>query len=183
MGYDYGAVIASNTPKKDVLGADEIIAALDKVPRSVSNKILLDAHKTILKDVVRPDLKALLSSFSPTTRKGVSIVKAKGTTTGAYIGISTKAFWLRFVDKGTKERKTKQANIERIKSKRYYKVGRWGRREAMNRGRVQGDGRITNLLTNKANTVLKEVEVNYGEKLVAALDKELQRIKRKYPYL
>jgi hypothetical protein len=178
-----GALGTSSLPDNDVIGAEEIIAALDKLEPKLSRRILFDAHKTVMAKVVRPDLKQTLSSFSRASRTAVTIRAAKGTNAGAYIGISSKAFWLRFVNYGTKDRKTKQAKIERIKSKRYYSVGRWGRREAANRGRVQGDHRIESTLDSRVNQVLKEVQENYSDLIFEALNKEMQKVKRKFARL
>jgi hypothetical protein len=178
-----GALGTSTLPDQDIIGAEEIIAALDRLEPKLSRKILFDAHKSVLAKTVRPDLKSVLNSFSRASRTAVTIRAAKGTYAGAFIGISTKAFWLRFVNYGTKDRKTKQAKIERIKSKRYYAVGRWGRREAMNRGRVEGDGRISSTLDSRVNEVLKEVQENYSDMIYEALNKEMQRVKKKFARL
>ena len=183
MAKGIGVLGTGSIPDEDIIGADEIIAALDKLAPKLSRKILFDAHKTVLAKTVRPDLKQVLNSFSRASRTSVTIRAAKGTYAGAYIGISSKAFWLRFVNYGTKDRKTKQAKIERIKSKRYYKVGRWGRREAMNRGRVQGNEDISSTLDSRVNSVLKEVQENYSDLIFEALNKEMQRVKRKFARL
>jgi len=183
MSKGIGPLGTGSLPTEDIVGADEIIAALDNLAPKLSRKILFDAHKSVLAKTVRPDLKSVLNSFSRASRTSVSIRKAKGTDSGAYIGITTKAFWLRFVNYGTKDRKTKQAKIERIKSKRYHTVGRFGRREAANRGRVQGDKSISSALDSRVNAVLKEVQENYSDLIYEALNKEMQRVKKKFAKL
>lgn len=183
MSKGLGPLGTGSLPDEDIVGADEIIAALDNLTPKLSRRILFDAHKTVLAKVVRPDLKQTLASFSRASRTAVSIRAAKGTYAGAYIGISSKAFWLRFVNFGTAERKTKQAKIERIKTKRYHTVGRFGRREAANRGRVIGDHRIESTLDSRVNQVLKEVQENYSDLITEALNKEMQRVKRKFAKL
>lgn len=178
------ALGAENIPDNPVMGADEIIAALDHLPAKLSRKILFEAHKTVLRDTVRDPLKAALSSFSSASRTSISIRKAKGTDNGAYIGISSKAFWLRFVNYGTAERTTKQENRTRRKTARYNQVGRLGRQSGgMNRGRVIGNNDISSTLDRRVNAVLKEVQMNYSDKVEAALNTELQKVKRQYAKL
>lgn len=175
------ALGAENLPSNDVIGADEIIAALGNLTPKLSRKILFDAHKTVLAQVVRPALKSSLASFSRASKTGVSIRKAKGTESGAYIGITTKAYWLRFVNYGTKDRETKQDTRTRRKTKRYNQSGRLGRQGGgANRGRVEGDHKIESTLDSRVNDVLREVQENYGDMITAALNKELQRVKTKY---
>lgn len=175
------ALGAENIPDNYIVGADELIKALDLLTPKLSRKVLFDAHKTVLREVVRPDLKAVLSSFSRASKTGVTIRKAKGTASGAYIGISTKAFWLRFVNYGTADRYTKEQRQTRRTTKRYNQIGRLGRQGGVqSRGRVVGDERISSTLENKANAVLAEVQANYGDLVEAALNKELQRVKTKF---
>lgn len=177
-----GALGTSTIPDS-VIGADEIIDALDKLAPKLSRQVLFNAHKTVLAQVARPDLKSALASFSSASRTAVSIRKAKGTQSGAYLGITTKAYWLRFVNYGTKQRTTKVKNITRIKTKRYNSVGRWGRTAAANRGRVVGNEDISSTLEDRANHVLREVQENYADLINDALNKELQRVKTKFAKL
>lgn len=183
MGRVYDGALGTTSIPESVIGADEIISALDNLAPKLARQVLFDAHKDVLKKVVWSDLKGALSSFSRASRTSVSIRKAKGVDSGAYIGISTKAFWLRFVNYGTRERKTKQAKIERITTKRYHTVGRFGRREAANRGSVKGDHDIESTLDDRTNEVLKEVAENYGDLINDALNKSLQRVKKKFAKL
>ena len=167
----------------DVIGADEIIKALDNLNPKLSRQVLFNAHKTVLRQVVRPDLRSVLSSFSRASKSGIAIRKAKGTQSGAYIGITTNAYWLRFVNYGTADRYTKAKKITRIKTKRYHTVGRFGRTAQASRGRVTGDKRISSKLESKANEVMAEIQNNYADLVGAALNKELQRVKTKFSRL
>lgn len=178
------ALGAETIPDNPIVGADEIIAALDKLTPKLSREVLFNAHKTVLKEVVRPDLMSVLSSFSSASRTSVSIRKAKGTESGAYIGISTKAFWLRFVNYGTKDRTTKNDTRTRRKTARYNQVGRLGRQSGgAYRGRVIGKKDISSTLESRTNAVLKEIQANYGTLVERAINSELQKVKNKFAKL
>lgn len=149
----------------EIEGLDDIITALDALPRKLASKILFESNKTILEDVARKPLVNTLSHLSRASKKGIKVRKAKGTGgTGAYVGVTTDAYWLRFVNFGTQERKIKSKDkYERRISERYYKIGRRGRVRTANRGRILGDNRISSFLDSRSERILKVVQEHYGE--------------------
>jgi hypothetical protein len=167
---------APNIQPLEIEGIEEILKSLERLPPFISNKLLYDVNKQILTDVVRSDLVAALP-YSLRTKKGIKIVKARGTENGLYIGVSTDAFWLRFLQKGTKERKIKSTTDRSFTiTKRYHKTGRRGATRTGNRGQISPrETGVVSTLNSKINEVLQAVQKDYSEMLLKAISRNLKK--------
>lgn len=141
----------------EIEGIDEILRALESLPSKVGRKVLYDANREILSRNVLPGLRASLP-YSARTRRGIKIVKARGTDSGVYIGVSSDAFYLRFLEKGTKRRELRKNNANRgsINPARPFAIP---------------------TIEDKANAVLQAVAREYPEMIVLAIAKQLKKYK------
>lgn len=157
----------NNNTDGAIEGADEIMAALDKLPGKLSWKILYNANRSILQTNVLPDLRAALP-YSARTRRGIKVVKAKSTGTGVYVGVTTDAFWLRFAEKGTAERVTLGGGTKK-------------QPEGISRGRISpGNPIAISTIENKVADVMDQISRHYPEMIVAAIAKELKKYQIKH---
>lgn len=155
-------------------GLEEIMEALRILPSKVSVKILLDANRDVLKNTLLSDLKSAIP-YSSKTRRGIKLVRAKGTKTGYYLGVSTDAFWLRFLQFGTDERYTRTGG-SRKKTKRYNQVGRYGSDKGAGRGVITPrETGVVSTIEGRTNAVLEAVTENYSEFVVQALTSRLKK--------
>lgn len=138
----------------NIEGIDEVIKTLESLPLVMSNKLIIDAHKQILNQVLRKPLINAIP-YSQKTKK-ITIVKDSSTKTGVFIGPSTKTFWLRFLTFGTKERETKK-----------------GLKKGMISARETG---IIGTIDSKINEVIEVINKDFGAALVKAMAKQLKKV-------
>lgn len=149
--------------KIDIDGIDEVLQALDELPAKVSQKFLYEANRKVLTQFLKPQLLAALP-YSMATKKGITVTKARGTKTGVYIGVSTNAFWLRFLEKGTKDRQT---------------LGKGKIKRGVSRGRIDPPApHVISTIEASVNGVLETVSKDYSNFIVEALAKRLKYYKK-----
>ena len=146
----------------EIEGIDEVLRALEGLPSKLTSKILYDAHKEILSKNVLKDVRAALP-YSARTRRGVKVVKARGTANGVYIGVTTDSFWLRFLEFGTSDRLTRGT----IKTA-----------EGISRGRIDpARPNAVSAINDRTNAVLQAIGKEYPEMIVNAIGKQLKKYK------
>ncbi len=155
-------------------GLDEILSALERLPAKVTRKVLFDANKDILNKVVKNPLKNAIP-YGAATKRGIKVVAARGTKTGVYVGVTTDAFWLRFLEFGTGERFTR-GSLTRKRTSRYHDKGRLGSSPNVTRGAIAPrNAGIVSTIESKINDVLLEVQKDYGNYLMIAIGKQLKK--------
>jgi len=157
-----------NTNQSDgtgsILGADNIIKALEQLPRNLNNKVLYHANLSIVQTVIRDPLRAALP-YGKYSKRGIGLRKAKGTKTGVYAGVTSTAFWLRFLEKGTKPRTTRS-------NKRYG-------RTKINRGRISPQPFIIPFINSKDQELFNETAELYDLYITESLKKNLDKTNTK----
>ena len=137
----------------EIKGLKEVDDALKTLDASLRAEVLKRANRDILNRLVKPQLNQL-----PYNRKRVSTVGARLDKTAVMLGISSKNYWLRFLDGGTKQRQTK---------------------EGWNRGIVTGNNRISNIIENSAEGVIEEVRENYSDIITKHLNRKIKSINKR----
>lgn len=164
--------------KYDIEGIDEVLLALERLPMKLTSKVLYDANREIVTKTLRSDLMSAIP-YSARTKRGIKVVKARGTQNGVYIGVSADAFYLRFLEKGTQERFTTGSGSSRRLTTRYNKIGRRGSNQGASRGSLTPrDTGVVSTIESKINDVLQAVTKDYGEFIVSALAKQLKKYRR-----
>ena len=88
-----------------VEGLKEVYDILNQLPLKVSESVLRSFNrKALTVNIVRP-LKSVLN-YSSETKKNIKVQADKLNKTAVVAGPTSSVFWVRFVDKGTKQRKT-----------------------------------------------------------------------------
>ena len=86
-------------------GADEILDALSALdPKIIMQIIKSVERKALMENIVKPVRAAI--PYSTRTKKGIGIANDKQDKTALLAGPLNTVFYLRFVEKGTKERTT-----------------------------------------------------------------------------
>ena len=147
---------------RDLIGADELVDAIEQLPRALQNKVLYQANLDILRTVIRDPLKAALP-YSSKSKKGIGVRKAKGTQTGVYAGVMSVAFWLRFLEFGTAPRKGRR---------------RRGAKES-DKGSINPRPFIAPFITSRDDEVLEEVTQRYDSFVTESLKRNLNRTNTK----
>jgi len=86
-------------------GLSQVKKALSTLPQKMKGEILKQIHTKVGKEQVQ---KPLISSLPYSARsKKISVMGGKENVSEVYIGPTRDAYWLRFVEHGTKDRKSK----------------------------------------------------------------------------
>jgi len=138
-------------------GADQIIKALDVLDSKELISLIKSAErKALAQEVIKP-IKAALP-YSAATKKGIKIVADKeDRLTGLYAGVSSDAFWLRFLEGGTKIRTTKNR---------------------ANRGQIAPRPITKPIIINSADGVIDFFNKDFGQTLVTLMQRKIKRIKK-----
>lgn len=169
----------SDSLRFEITGIDEVLLSLEKLPSRIQRKLIYETNRDILKTIVLPDAKSGIP-YSTATKKGVKVVKARGTDTGVYVGVTTDSFWLRFLEFGTAERATKGATTQRRQTKRYKRLGRVGASGGgARRGRVNANPQLVRILESKTKDVLRAVQERYDQHFAKALTANLKKYKKR----
>ena len=101
----------------EVQGLKEVEMALKELPAKLQASVLRATNRKLVKNKVVDPLRSYLS-YSRNSEKNILIVNDRSDPTALYGGVTSGSFWLRFADRGTKERKTeKGASKGSIKGK------------------------------------------------------------------
>ena len=103
----------------ELIGANEILNALKSLQGKELLRIIKAVNrKALTKYIVNP-IKAALP-YSSKTKQGIKVTTVPGQPIALYAGATSKAFWLRFTEYGTKERTSKHGvTWAGIKSRKY----------------------------------------------------------------
>lgn len=165
----------NDAAKYDIEGIDEVLNALETLPAKVTNRVLYDANRDIVTRVLKGDIISAIP-YSSRTRRGIKVVRARGTQNGVFIGVSTDAFWLRFLQFGTADRYTTGKGKKRTLTKRYNRIGRSGSDQGVNRGAIAPrETGVVSTINSKINDVLQAVTKDYGIFIVDAIAKQLKK--------
>ena len=135
-------------------GLREIEQALQTLPPFLAADVLKRVHRDILNRIVKPSVRTAMRN----RRKSITAVSDRQDKTAIILGVSSKNYYMRFVDKGTEQRQT---------------------RKGYNRGRIVGDNRITKTIERNEDPVMKELQNNYSQIVIKHLDRKIRSVRKK----
>lgn len=162
--------------KFQIEGIDEVLKSLETLPLRITNKILQDANRDVLTRILKPAIQSALA-YSSYTKRGIKVTKARGTENGMYVGVSTDAFYLRFLQFGTTDRVTKgklnrsSAWVGGVKVKTKSRSG-----GGASRGRVNPrETGVVSTIEAKTGEVIRAVTQEYGQYVARAITRQLKK--------
>jgi len=136
-------------------GADEVEKVLSELPSHLSTKLLQSYNRKVAKMYVVDPIRSSLP-YSAQTEKGIKVQPDRQDKTKVMAGIGSESFWLRFVEKGTKERKSKKG---------------------ASKGRIVGRHRVVPIIENSIDPIIDYTNKNLGEDIAKFLQKRIKKLK------
>ena len=142
-------------------GVDELLKILNTIGNDrVVQSILKKANREAVKPLQR-QMKGLPFPGSIPSNMAIRATKVGGyrNPNAILVGPTSKTYWVRFIEKGTKDRYTNT-------------------NPSLYRGRIKGINKLVPLINREAPRILKYVQKQYGEDLVKVTEKYAKRINR-----
>jgi len=157
--------------KIDIEGWQEIYKALDQMDDQLRETIIRNVHKSVARQTIVKDMKAAIP-YSNETKKGIGVKNVRGNKNAIWIGAMSDAWYLRFLEFGTKERKT------RAKSRVKYKRS-GGKTPTYNRGRIRANPIITRMVDGSIEQYITLLNSEYGTELQKYMQRKLDQTNKK----
>lgn len=156
-------------------GMKEAHEILKGLPYLEHISILRSIHKEAGKRVIVPALKASLP-FSSQTKKhliaGVATGKFKVNPSSVLVGVGLKSFFLRYLERGTVERKTRMRSVRKY-SRTSAKTG------GASRGTITGRRRVEPIIFRQVPNIIKYLDKHYGAMTEKYLIKQFKASNKK----
>jgi len=137
-------------------GVSEVIDALEALePKQLLSVIKALERKALNENIVKP-LKAALP-YSADSEKSIRVVQDNQDRTGFWAGITSDAYWLRFVEKGTNIRTTKKG---------------------ANRGAISAKNRAVPTILGQTDDVVEFFNKDFGGEVERILQRRLKKLNR-----
>lgn len=146
-----------NSFKIEIKGLKEITEALQALPDGMKDEVVGKANRDILNRLVKPQVIGSIP-YSPKSKAAVAVRQERGNKSGFLVGITTKAYWLRYVEFGTTQRQTKKG---------------------YNRGVMPQNSFLDRVLAGSVTQVTKEISNEYGNIIRKVLERRLKSVGRK----
>ncbi len=164
-----------------VLGLKALLMDLKKFPLVKQAKILKSAHRKAAREQVinvltpkikfKTKVKGITKKGNVTEKKQVIIKNTKGSKTGLFVGIASDYFYYRFLEFGTKKRRTKRS--VRLAWRYDGKHGDIRRYlNSQNRGRVAARPFIGTVLDKSVGKLAVSLVEIYSKKIDRAMKKK-----------
>ena len=142
--------------KVEIQGLSEIEEALKNLEPFLQDKVLRNVNKeAVQKYVVQPLRDSVV--YSPKTESRIRVATAaysyENDKTLAIGGVTGQAFWVRFAQRGTAERFTK---------------------EGVSKGRIVGKNLMQPIILNSVDDIIKFASEGYGDAVEKELKKQLK---------
>ena len=102
-------------------GLKEVMDALKELPTQIQAKLLQGIARKVERKYLVSELKTAIPYKRPIYQQSVRVVNDPNDKTASFVGFTTNAFVLRFLEYGTKQRQTKKgfnrgaiASVERV---------------------------------------------------------------------
>lgn len=142
--------------KFEIEGLKEVMAALESLnSKEVSNIIKAIERKVLSENVVRPLRSAL--PYSQQTKRAIGVVQDREDRLAFFGGVTSDAFYLRFVEYGTDVRTTKKG---------------------FNRGAITPRPIARDFILGQVDDVIKFFEEDFGDAVLNQLQKRIKKIKK-----
>jgi len=157
--------------KLEIQNWKEIYHALDQMEDRLREQIIRNVHKSVARQTIVKDMKAALP-YSSETKKGIGIKNVRGNKNAVWIGAMSDAYYLRFLEFGTKERETRARS--RIKRKRS-----GGKTSTRNRGRIRANPILTRMVDGSIEQYILLLNTEYGNELAKWMQRKLDQATKK----
>ena len=147
-----------NNNKIQLEGLSEVMRALEKAPKRVKGKVLRTVHRKGLAKL-RTELRRAAPKRTGNLKKNIKIQNDRYNASGLLIGISSDAYYARFIEYGTVVRET--------------------RRTGDHRGAIQAKPFIKPIFEKNYNYLINFYAANYRPVIEQALMKESKRISKR----
>ena len=147
----------SDVIKYELKGVKEIQEMLSGLPPKMNAKILQSIHRKTAKKFV---LESLLSStpYSSETKSGFVVLPDREDPTAVYAGPSSDVFWVRYVERGTKQRTTNKG---------------------YNRGMITGKSTIEPIVEGQIDPMINYINNEYGNEIDKFITSKIKRLNKK----
>lgn len=140
--------------KYELKGVKEVLDALEALePKQLLSIIKAVERKALNETIVKP-LKAALP-YSAQTEKSIRVVQDKYNRLGFWAGITSDAFWLRFVEKGTDIRTTESG---------------------ANRGSISARNNAVPTILGQTDDVIKFFNEDFGTEVEKIINRKLKKL-------
>ena len=137
----------------EINGLKEVGKALDTLPAGMKAQVLKSINRDVLGKILRPKVRTL-----PYKRKRLAISSNRQNKSEVILGIARTNYWLRFLDKGTVDRKTKKGH---------------------SRGSIIGNRMITNMITGSERELINMVTNEYGDLAIKHIDRRITSVNKR----
>lgn len=138
-------------------GTDQVLDALSTLQSDELDKLITSSIRKALNDKVVKPLRTAIP-YSARDKKAVKTMKDREFKKNSIFGgVSTDAYWLRFIDKGTKERTTKSG---------------------ANRGQITGNHKISNFIKNQSSAIPEYFNNDFGPEIEKMMSRKLKRLRK-----
>ena len=138
----------------ELKGTKEILDALSILDDREYNKLVLGSIRKALNDKLVKPLRQALPY--PDDKKAIRAIKDKEFKTGYFGGVSSDAFWLRFVEGGTQTRTAKKGN----------------------RGSITGKSTVEPFIFSKVDPIITYFNEDFGPNIALMMQRRLKRISK-----
>lgn len=144
----------NDNEKFEIDGLKEVMDILSDLPDRIQNNILKSyLSKTVNRFIVQ-ELKSKLN-YSSETERNIRVTQDRKNYLAYFGGPTTKSFWLRFTDKGTKVRTTKKG---------------------ANRGKIIARNQIEPTIMGQVQPIIDNATKDFGEEINRILEKRLKKL-------
>jgi hypothetical protein len=154
-------------------GLDDVMKALENLPEKITVGLLASVHrKALMEHIVKPLRTAL--PYTAETKRGIIAINDRKDRANATVwgGVSSDSYWVRFAEKGTKERTAKKTHVTQIDGK-FVTI-----KEGTKLGKVTGNKKVEQVINNQIGDVVEFVNTQYGEEINNFLEKRIKKLKK-----
>lgn len=146
----------NNIEQFEVQGLSDVVKALQELPIQLQDKLIKSFLQKTGKKFIVNELKSALP-YSSKTLKGIRTLSDKKDKNAVFTGVSSDVFWLRFVDKGTKERQT---------------------RKGYNRGSITPKNQVRSVIDSQIQPVIDYARDEFGNEINKNLERRIKKINK-----
>lgn len=139
-------------------GLENLTNALKELPDKLNIQFFKNFNRKVLNQFIVKNLKQG-TAYSAKTKSEIKAISASsgGDKTAMIAGATRKIFYVRFVEGGTKERKTKKD---------------W------NRGSIAGSGKMKNIINSNIEPMMKYIREELANDINTFMERKLKRLKK-----
>lgn len=143
----------NNKVKFDMNGIKEVNESLSLLPAQMHAKVLQQFNRESANKFTKKEMRIKNPSSN---KKSIITTNDKKDKTGVYVGVGSDSFWLRFIERGTEQRRTKKG---------------------YNRGVMKAKPFIEYAIDNTIDDIINYTNEKYGERINTFLERKLKKFR------